>query len=106
MSDDHFWLGPDREIERSKGYLTNAEEFAMWKITELVNVMANQVIGAGPTRDADLREFAGHVHAIQNMIMSQPLARKFPEQFRLLGRTISDSEPAISLKKLGLTRAC
>lgn len=89
MTDEHFWLGPDRAVERSKFLLTNAEEFALSTTVELVNVMATRVIADGPTRDADLGEFASHIHAIQHMIMSQPLARAFPDRFRLLGRTIA-----------------
>jgi hypothetical protein len=39
------------------------------------------------TRDADLREAVFHVHALQNMVLSQAARRAYPEEFRMLGGT-------------------
>lgn len=44
-----------------------------------------QIVGDGPTRDADLTELIGHVHGIQRTIMSQAAGRAYPGLFRRLG---------------------
>lgn len=55
---------------------------------DLMGVLA-KVVGNGPTRGADLQEFATHIHGIQHAVMSQAAARAHPEIFRILGGTIS-----------------
>jgi len=44
----------------------------------------------GPNRANDLREIIGHVHAIQQAVMSQAAGRAYPDKFRLLGRTFEE----------------
>ncbi len=68
--------------------LTAAELRAMDITAELVNVMCNDVIGHGLTREADVREFVAHVHVIQQAILAQAAGRAYPERFRLLGEII------------------
>lgn len=48
-------------------------------------------------RVADLGEAAGHVHALQNMVLANCAARDYPDQYRLLGGLVSKDathEPA------------
>lgn len=69
---------------------TKAEIHALNLTIELVNVMAQGVIGNGPSRDGDITELVAHIHPIQHMIMSQVAARAYPQQFRLLGGVLAD----------------
>jgi hypothetical protein len=67
--------------------LTDAEHAAMDLTIELVRVVY-AIIGTGDGAAAnDRREAFGHVHAIQQMIMSQAAARAYPDRYRLLGNT-------------------
>lgn len=66
--------------------LTDAELKALELIADASNLVVTSVIGHGPTRDADVAEFIGHVHAIQHMIAANAAARQYPQRFRLLGR--------------------
>ena len=70
------------------GMLTAAELRAMDITVELVGVMSQEVIGRGPTREGDLREFVHHVHCIQQAILSQAAGRAYPDRFRTLGQVI------------------
>lgn len=47
-----------------------------------------EIVGDGPTRDADLTELVAHVHALQHAVMAQAAARAHPDAFRLLGETL------------------
>ncbi len=68
--------------------LTAAELRAMDITVDLVNVMCKEVIGRGPTREADVREFVAHIHVIQQAILSQAAGRAYPRIFRTLGEVI------------------
>lgn len=70
--------------------LSEAEMRAMGLTVDLVHVMCKEVIGHGPTRDADVREFVHHVHVIQQAILSQAAGRAHPELYRLLGETLRE----------------
>ena len=65
--------------------LTDAEHRAMDLTADLMNLLAAEVIGDGPTRAQDLNEAGLRIHAIQHMIMSQAAARAHPDRYRLLG---------------------
>lgn len=52
--------------------------------TMLLDVVAN-----GLTREQDLQELRGHIHAIQHAIMAQAAAREYPDMYRLLGKIIT-----------------
>lgn len=69
--------------------LTEAELRAMDITVDLVNVMCQEVIGRGPTRDNDIREFVHHVHIIQQAILSQAAGRAYPDTFRTLGEVVA-----------------
>jgi hypothetical protein len=69
--------------------LTEAEHRAIELTAELVNLVCTEVIGDGPSRTGDVREFAAHVHAIQQQILSQAAARAYPDRYRLLGRSLT-----------------
>lgn len=66
-------------------FLTSEEFIALGMTANLFAFIATRVIGNDITREADLTEFSLHVHAIQNMILSQAAARAYPDKFRLLG---------------------
>ena len=68
--------------------LTPAEMRAMDITVDLVHVMCKEVIGRGPTRDNDVREFVHQVHIIQQAILSQAAGRAYPQRFRTLGEVI------------------
>jgi hypothetical protein len=70
--------------------LTEAETRAMDITVDLVAVVCQEVIGHGPTRDNDVREFVDKVHQIQATIMAQAAGRAHPDRYRLLGETLSE----------------
>lgn len=69
--------------------LTGREQ---WIIERLGDVWGDicGIVGDGPSRDADLAELCGHIHALQRAVMAQAAARVYPAQFRVLGRTVGD----------------
>lgn len=67
--------------------LTPEEVEALDVLGDLARQFAS-IIGHGRTRDADSREAVFHIHALQNMVLSQAAARRYPGQFRLLGETL------------------
>lgn len=68
--------------------LTEAEHRAMALTVELVNLLAREVVADGRSRTGDINEFVGHVHGIQQAILSQAAARAYPDRYRLLGGEI------------------
>jgi hypothetical protein len=64
--------------------LTELELKALKQSGELAQLI-RQIIGDGPNSSHDWAEAAAHIHAIQNMVMSQAAARSYPDKFRLLG---------------------
>lgn len=68
--------------------LTDAERQAMDCTAELTGIVCQRVIGHGPTRDSDIREFIDKIHQIQHVILSQAAARAHPDWYRLLGETL------------------
>lgn len=71
--------------------LTENEHRVLSLLGEVANGLA-VVVGKGPTRGADLAELYGHVHALQQAVMSQGAARAYPDRYRLLGEAL-DPEP-------------
>jgi hypothetical protein len=68
--------------------LSDLELEAMKKSGELANLL-RQIIGdEAPNAYHDWVEATIHVHALQNMILSQVAARAYPERFRLLGKQL------------------
>lgn len=65
--------------------LTPAERKALELTKDLYNLLAGEIVAAGPWRDADLGEAALRIHGIQHMIMAQSAARAHPDEYRLLG---------------------
>lgn len=72
-------------MSKKAGILTADEHAAIRLTAELVNLVCGKIIGRGPTRDADVREFVSHIHVIQAMILSQAAGRAYPELYRTLG---------------------
>jgi hypothetical protein len=68
--------------------LTDLEHEAMRKSGELAQLL-RQIIGDGPHAYNDWVEASIHIHAIQNMILSQAAARAYPDTFRLLGQQLT-----------------
>lgn len=65
--------------------LTDAERLAVRLAGELYTHIAENVVGPGPARDADLAEICRSIHDIQYRIEAQATARAYPGEFRLLG---------------------
>lgn len=55
--------------------LSPYEQQALSLTAELSKLVLSKVIGAGTTRDQDVREFVAQIHIIQNMILAQAAAR-------------------------------
>lgn len=66
------------------------EELSALDLTAQLMGKFNKIVGKGRNRSADLGEVVIHIHALQNMIMSQAAARAYPERFRLMGETVED----------------
>lgn len=78
--------------------LTDDERAAIHAAGELWGQLC-QIVGDGPTREADLGELVVHIHAIQQAVMAQAAARAYPELFRPLGRrhpSTEESEEEVS----------
>lgn len=72
--------------------LTQAEHNAVTTAALLANQVA-EIVGDGPSRDADMAEAVHHIHAVQRMILAQAAARAYPDRYRLLGDTVKVSPP-------------
>lgn len=72
----------------SPAVLTVAEVACVKQCGALAGMLAS-IVGHGASRDGDMRELIGHVHAIQQAVLSNAAGRAYPEQFRLLGGVIA-----------------
>lgn len=68
--------------------LTPAELACLAQCGALAGMLGG-IVGHGRTRNTDLSELFGHVHAIQQAVMSQLAARTYPDRFRLLGEVLA-----------------
>lgn len=71
--------------------LSELEHEAIEKSGELAQLM-RKIIGDGPNAYHDWVEATVHIHAIQNMVLSQAAARAYPDTFRLLGEKLQPKE--------------
>jgi len=85
---------PVRLVPEHAATLTPAEHRVMDLTAELVNLICGEVIGNGPSRGGDVREFVGHIHGIQRMVLAQAAARAYPGRYRLLGGTVAAQDTA------------
>jgi DNA-binding transcriptional regulator YhcF (GntR family) len=68
--------------------LTADEREAVRHAGQLYVLIAERIVGHGPTRDDDLAEIRAAIHVIQRAVESQAAARAYPKEFRLLGKEI------------------
>ncbi len=73
--------------------LSDLEHEAIEKSGELAQLM-RKLIGEGPNAYHDWVEATIHIHALQNMILSQAAARAYPDKFRLLGEKLQPKKEA------------
>lgn len=83
MNDNIYPVAVERE---AAGALTYTEVAAVEQLGALAG-MLGAIVADGPTREADLRELIGHVHALQAYVLGQAAARVYPDLFRLLGES-------------------
>lgn len=83
--------------------MTPLEHKAMEQLSELWTTLC-QVVDDGPSRDGDLQELIGHVHALQRAVMAQAAARDFPEKYRLLGAQPPSRRKVNLVERLDLER--
>lgn len=50
------------------------------------------LVSDGNSHDEDIRESVSHFHALQNMVLSQAAARRYPDKFRLMGKAFPVGE--------------
>lgn len=67
--------------------MTDEERALVYDLGQIWNRICN-VVGDGPTRDADLAEMIPHIHALQRNIMAQAASRMYPGEFRTLGESL------------------
>jgi hypothetical protein len=72
--------------------LTETEHRLIEMLGDCFNLY-REVLGAGPTRRADLLEATAHIHALQARVMAQAAARAYPERYRLLGEDRDSAAP-------------
>lgn len=78
------WFGlPDHPPERHEA-LTELELDVIRRLGLIWNDICN-IVGTELSREGDLNEAIVHIHALQQMIMSQAAGRAYPETLRLLG---------------------
>lgn len=68
-------------------HLSGVEHECISKLAEAINLMAS-IIEDGETRDFDMGEAVLHIHALQNMVLSQAARRMYPDRYRMLGSRI------------------
>lgn len=71
--------------------LTADEVEAIRQAGRLYSHLADKVVGRGPTRESDLAEIRDAIHKIQHAVMSQAAGRLWPDEYRLLGETLTGS---------------
>jgi len=69
--------------------LTEKEHQAIKVAGELAGLLS-EIVGEGPSRDADMAELIGSVHHIQRTVAAQASARAYPHLYRLLGGTVGE----------------
>lgn len=69
-----------------RGLLTANEHEAMALLGRFAQAWSG-IVGDGATRAQDINEAIAHVHALQNMVLSQAAARAYPGRYRLAGGT-------------------
>jgi hypothetical protein len=70
------------------GFLTESERQAVRDAGLLYQLLANEVVGDGPTREDDLTELTTAIHVIQRAVLAQAAGRAYPGKYRLLGEVI------------------
>ncbi len=68
--------------------MTEKEHQAVRMAADLYNLL-HDIVGTDLSREADMKELATHIHAIQNAVLAQAAARAYPSKYRLLGRSPS-----------------
>jgi hypothetical protein len=68
--------------------LSDAEHTAMDMTGRLARAMKAIIGEEDEIMLADLAEAITHIHALQQMIMSQAAARAYPDRYRLMGRAL------------------
>lgn len=68
--------------------LTDAERATLEAVGKIAGAMRT-VIGDGPNAENDMHEAIRSIHALQAMVMSQAAARAYPDEFRLLGKSLA-----------------
>jgi hypothetical protein len=71
-------------VKRRQAALTDDEHAAVRAAGDLWGLLV-AVTGDGPSREGDLAELVGHIHAIQNAVLAQAAARAYPDRYRLMG---------------------
>ena len=67
----------------SQPLLTEAE---IGLVGALGDLMGDLRAIMGDDVPADVREACNHIHALQNMVLSQAARRAYPDEFRMLGK--------------------
>lgn len=75
----------------NKEILTDAEKKVIDHLADAWNLFVREVIFDGDTALEDQTEFMQHIHALQNMMLSQAARRYYPQQYRLLGDVIKEN---------------
>lgn len=68
--------------------LTPDERAAISMAGQLYVLIAERIVGHGPSREADLAEMTAAIHIIQDKIKGQAAGRAYPAECRLLGEII------------------
>lgn len=78
---------PESDPLSAPGLLTEYELDTLNVLAQLADRMRKVIIGTGSPAhiEGDWAEAAAHIHALQQMVMSQAAARAYPDRFRLLG---------------------
>lgn len=74
--------------EELAGLLTESEREVIRQAGLMFQLITNDIVSDGPTRDADLTELTTAIHIIQRTIMAQAAGRAYPGKYRLLGTVI------------------
>lgn len=68
--------------------LTDEERRAIRLAGELSTYITDHIIGHGANRAQDIAELESDIHHIQRRVMAQAAARAYPNELRLLGKSV------------------
>jgi hypothetical protein len=85
-------IEPMSEATDSSELMTSDEHRAIQMTVDLWNLLVNNIVGDGLSRENDLAELASDIHRVQERLLAQAASRAYPHLYRGLGGTVKERE--------------